>query len=892
MSIDTAFSDTCQFTDDVLGPVLINRVERDCIDTPEYRRLFRLSQLGLVDRVYHTANHTRGIHSIGVCVRAKHLVDRLNANTPRVNVERQRRGLPTREIPPITVAEKCLISLGALLHDLPHGPFSHDIEKKTHRYGNPRIKLRSHSGPYHKHDDFENNPALHVLLFDSSRSVLARVLRSYSPSFWSLLQKESSKSPNVERFVSAAGESTWAREDLTDTILASLLFHVLVFEELEDALRSSRVSVATDFDRPAESWGLGREGDWAALHRAWYQPYRHDIIGNTLSADLLDYLARDSQRLGMRSVPDQKLLQYYVLVHEAVPKAADADTDATLDEITRCAIDLNDYKRGGFRAERINDVFRLLDFRHQIHEKAIHHRVVQSAIAMLGRALLLAGDRKPAASALYAVGEQSHVITGDDHLLALLTSRQARATTSENYHSLAQKLLERRLYRPLVMLPGDEVCRLLRNSHEREYARASDEERLRLLGAILDSRHFAPFFGLVCWCVERLLDHSLETVEEIDQFIRDEVIGGRNLDWARGIVPARVILWTTPYKQLYKDPAIVVRAAEHVDRIDRLAESSDASPTGEPLPPSLLDRLRTGIADSEARYASMWGVCVFISDGLYYSGGLARLLTEHGCRTDDGKHVEHLEQAQDEILLAIEAAWEWWTGRAGRSESSAATALDKEMDSTTFVRLLEMFEKYGARRPYDGLFSKDRRRICGVELGQYVHAEPDTACKDVRYRFDENANLERAIADAGLGPESRTEIEALLRLTKVDLEHVKHEEIADIVRHVGPSIRQVGETVGGQRKAAREGDRPDDGVLRRSWLMAEAGAGFVSAGVEDGASREPSVLRGVGSAQSGGSSGADSRKDTGGVAEFRLSEAAGAARTGRRRVSNRRKTDS
>ena|SRR6185369_9170877 len=36
-----------RFTDDVHGEILLNTLERDCVDSPEYRRLFRISQLGL-----------------------------------------------------------------------------------------------------------------------------------------------------------------------------------------------------------------------------------------------------------------------------------------------------------------------------------------------------------------------------------------------------------------------------------------------------------------------------------------------------------------------------------------------------------------------------------------------------------------------------------------------------------------------------------------------------------------------------------------------------------------------------------------------------------------------------------------------------------------------------
>src|SRR6266853_6166213 len=73
-----------RFTDDVHGDILLNTLERDCLDSPEFRRLFRISQLGFVRFVYQTANHTRGAHSIGVCGMAQRLIERLNHNNPQI----------------------------------------------------------------------------------------------------------------------------------------------------------------------------------------------------------------------------------------------------------------------------------------------------------------------------------------------------------------------------------------------------------------------------------------------------------------------------------------------------------------------------------------------------------------------------------------------------------------------------------------------------------------------------------------------------------------------------------------------------------------------------------------------------------------------------------------
>ena len=809
------FVDAHAFQDDVIDRVLLNRIERDCIDTPEYRRLFRLAQLGLVDYLYPTANHTRGTHSIGVCARAKRLVDHLNENTPRVTTARQSRGRDTLPSPSICLAERSLISLAALLHDIPHGPLSHDIEKKTHRYGpNNESKLRSHYGPYPKHDDCRRNPALYIILFDTQRSVLARVLRDYSPGFFDLLQQDAQRHEHLQPFVELATTCGWT--DMKDSLLPSLLFHLLLFEDIPTAENPQDVRVLTSFRSESPSgWGIGPAQHWTALHEAWYQPYRHDIVGNTLSADLLDYLARDAKRMGMTNVFDSKLLLYYVLVTQKVGSSRRTRT--------RCAIDLNDYKRGRIRSERINDVFRLLDFRHQIHEKAIHHRIVQAAIAMLGRSLMLAED-KPTLETLYAVGEPHHVLAGDDHFLYNLTN--SRTAERPRYHFLSQKLVERRLYRPLMMIPGDHADTLLDVPNRSDGADDSHDAKLRRLGAILDSQYFAPLFCLVCWCVERLLDHSFESTDELDAFIA-ELTGEGKFDTIRRMVPSRVILWTTPYKQLYKDPAVVVRAGDCVDRIDLLAQGSAPA-----LAPTVQARLEAGMQDAESRYASMWTVYAFISDGLYYSGGLARLLREHPCRKDKSAHVQHLAQAQNELLRAIRVAWRWCA-----TQGSAAD-LSNPISDDDLGELLKRLLAYSKLRDVEEFQEEasHQRQLCGVDLHQYIHDEPGVGCKDVRYRFDHASDMERAGRDAELSTADIDTVAAFLKAADLDATEIGHEELADIVFHVKHPAGLFRDS--DLKAAAREGTLPSDTEIRRRWWEVELAA---TVGEADGATPHTGV---------------------------------------------------
>lgn len=266
------FPDEEKFLDEIHGPIYLNRLERDVIDTPEFRRLSRISQLGFIRLLYPAADHTRFVHSIGTCAVAKDLVQRLNQNNEQLRQTRRRWGVDFDRVPTISRAESVLISLGALLHDIPHGPFSHDIEKKTHwiypRGKGLRIRVKSHYGPYEKHDEFERNPILYVTLMDQDRSVLARVLRSYSPQFLNLLRSERSKPEHhhIGRFVSILDESKWP--EMKHEILPSLVFHLLVFEDIDEGIERWSKRLVTSFDdQTLTEWGLGPESERKHLHR-------------------------------------------------------------------------------------------------------------------------------------------------------------------------------------------------------------------------------------------------------------------------------------------------------------------------------------------------------------------------------------------------------------------------------------------------------------------------------------------------------------------------------------------------------------------------------------------------------------------------------------------------
>jgi HD superfamily phosphohydrolase len=103
--------------DSVHDHIELDGVAADLLDTPPVQRLRRIKQLGTVQLVYPSANHTRFEHSLGVY----HNASRALASLGIEGVQAER------------------VTAAALLHDVGHGPYSHNVEAVTHR----------HTGKYH-----------------------------------------------------------------------------------------------------------------------------------------------------------------------------------------------------------------------------------------------------------------------------------------------------------------------------------------------------------------------------------------------------------------------------------------------------------------------------------------------------------------------------------------------------------------------------------------------------------------------------------------------------------------------------------------------------------------------------------------------------------------------
>ncbi len=97
--------------DSVHDHIELDGVAEALLDTPPVQRLRHVSQLGTVTLVYPSANHTRFEHSLGVYYLADQALSHLG-------IEGQQ-------------AER--VRAAAILHDVGHSPYSHNVEHLIHR---------------------------------------------------------------------------------------------------------------------------------------------------------------------------------------------------------------------------------------------------------------------------------------------------------------------------------------------------------------------------------------------------------------------------------------------------------------------------------------------------------------------------------------------------------------------------------------------------------------------------------------------------------------------------------------------------------------------------------------------------------------------------------------
>ena len=98
-------------------------------------------------------------------------------------------------------------------------------------------------------------------------------------------------------------------------------------------------------------------------------PYMSDIINNTICADLLDYVRRDTQSTGIAFAFDDRIFDFF----EVDP--------------TSLRLALRIEHKGRYRTAVMSEILNILRARYTLAERLIFHHANQSVTSMLGRAL-------------------------------------------------------------------------------------------------------------------------------------------------------------------------------------------------------------------------------------------------------------------------------------------------------------------------------------------------------------------------------------------------------------------------------------------------------------------------------------------------------------------------
>ncbi|MCC6782434.1 MAG: HD domain-containing protein [Planctomycetes bacterium] len=107
--------------DPVHGDIELTREELRVVDTAAFQRLRGIKQLGTAYLVYPGAMHTRFEHALGTV----HVMDRL-LDASNKNAERDPAGCHR-----VSDDERRILRIAALLHDVTHIPFGHNLEDQT-----------------------------------------------------------------------------------------------------------------------------------------------------------------------------------------------------------------------------------------------------------------------------------------------------------------------------------------------------------------------------------------------------------------------------------------------------------------------------------------------------------------------------------------------------------------------------------------------------------------------------------------------------------------------------------------------------------------------------------------------------------------------------------------
>ena len=494
------------YQDEIYGTKELSPLAVAVIDTPEFQRLAHIYQLGFTHTVFRGATHRRFDHSVGTYFVVRTILRRVVQNharfyrrapdefchpglwlSPRLYMEAPATPQTWQSLySPMGrwrgVVE--IVSAAALLHDLGHVPVGHTMEdeftifQKHDGLGGPRLfemlygprALRA-AGP-----SAERGPRVDDYFAPIDINKLPR------PEAWQRVPLPwVFEDGTYEQFlpdvaqdgnVSVAALRNWEVRDLIYLILSfketidGETGHVVyrTFEEelkaaekkeKDDAFATRRLQfIKSIFDFYSRPISIGPDHEALPL----FHPFMSDVIGNTICADLLDYLVRDGKRLKL-DIRDNPRLQRYLVVRSA---SSVASAEQRIGDAPARRLSINAVHRGGMkRRDTVSDLMDLMSERYRFAEVVYYHPKKAAFSAMIAKVIeiltkqsdrvrdLDTGSIYPAPW-VEGVGfppEARHACHfGDESLLAFL-AKEAEQFNSAPAASLVRGILSRSEYR-------------------------------------------------------------------------------------------------------------------------------------------------------------------------------------------------------------------------------------------------------------------------------------------------------------------------------------------------------------------------------------------------------------------------------------------------------------
>lgn len=374
--------------DPIHGDIWISEFESSLIDSAAFQRLRHIRQLGPTYLLYPSANHTRFEHCIGSMYVAQKIVEAVKRNYK--NQKKVVKGLEDKlaknnlKLFSLDNRDIVLVRIVALVHDAAHVACEHILQRE---------------GGVLKSTQWADE--LRMQYFFEECNIQGRIIDRLSP----IVTKDVAL-----EFVNEVKSVLGAIEGV----------HPKTHKLVEDSESGTPEDTAV-----------------TALPR----PYIGDIVGNTICADLLDYVLRDSYFTGLKLSNEMRLISNFALIGPSKDSA----------RMTLLLV-----RKGRKRDEVISGTIEFLRERYYLAERVYYHRVKTAASAMIIGAVYNYLDCLPRDEK-----DPKHVKKliplGDDTLLYQMADDRETPAPATDYRRLAtknlvSKLEKRELYKPVYMV--------------------------------------------------------------------------------------------------------------------------------------------------------------------------------------------------------------------------------------------------------------------------------------------------------------------------------------------------------------------------------------------------------------------------------------------------------